>query len=76
MSAHALLAVLQDAVLRMWKAHFETALRALAADKDNDSFQRQTEIRHHIASLKTWDTGQDIIGTELAVMGETAGEAS
>ncbi len=73
-----LLISLQDTILRIWKQHFEVELRQLKArgSDDQDAFVRQNEIRHSLSYLRHWDTGQDVIATELAVMDETAGGAA
>ena len=68
-------AVLQDAILRIWKHHFEAELLQLQGKYDDASFRRQNEIKHALSFLKHWDTGQDVIATELAIMDATAGEA-
>ncbi len=68
---------LQDAILRIWKQHFLLELQQLRdGDTSGDqAFVRENEIRHYLSYLKHWDTGQDVIATEMGVMGGSAGEA-
>lgn len=70
----ALMISLQDAILRIWKQHFEAELRELQENGMGDNlFNRKDQIRRYLAYLNHWDSGQDIIATELAMLDETAG---
>jgi DNA primase len=70
---------LQHVVLRIWKQYLDAELRALKRHPgypdDEGIFGRCSQIAHDLDSLRHWDSGQDVIETELAMMDGTAAES-
>ncbi|MFU8779728.1 MAG: DNA primase [Kiritimatiellia bacterium] len=67
---------LQQITLRIWKAYLDLELRRLKQQAgypdDTAIFARCSQIGHDLDSLRRWDSGQDVIATELSMMDATA----
>lgn len=68
---------LEDAMLRLWYEHLQRELKTLQGKPgypdDAEIFARCSQIKHDLDSLRHWDSGQDVIETELAMMGALPG---